>query len=77
MAERTPYEQGQHDAFISASIMVRTAGHDLLACDLEDQARKHTNPELCDHPYWNFKPDGGTICRTCGTDTSNIDPMGR
>lgn len=49
----------------------------LVATDLEDALRWSRNPHVCAHPYWNCRADGSTVCRTCGTNTSRIDPMGQ
>lgn len=64
------------DGLISASLIVRREGHDLLACDLEDLARASYQPEFCEHPFWQSVAGGGEKCRTCGADVSHLDPMG-
>jgi hypothetical protein len=48
----------------------------LVATDLEDSLRWTEDPATCAHPFWNCRLDGSTVCRTCGTDTSEMEAMG-
>ena len=70
------YERGVRDGLLKASLIARAKGHTLLACDLEDITRMNKDPALCEHPYWKCRMDGKTFCRSCGTDTTNMEMMG-
>jgi hypothetical protein len=49
----------------------------LVATDLEDALAWSVDPTKCAHPYWNCRADGSTVCRSCGTDTTEMEAMGR